>query len=409
MSSAGVKYAFVVPRFGRGVAGGAETLVGELARRLAARGDVIDVLTTCAKDNRTWNNELPEGQSDEDDVCVRRFPVRERNLDLWIPLQIRLSEGLSLTLDEEMTWMEHSVNSDGLYAFLATHAPEYAAVFYAPYLFGTTFWGSLIHPENSILIPCLHDESYAYTKVVQTMFRTVKGCLFNALPEAKLCWDLYGDIAGGEVGMGFDLPQSGEEGIYFKEDFPYLLYLGRKETGKNAHLLVDYFIKAKDASTISGAMKLVIAGGGSFSDLHRPDALERSDIIDLGHVSESDKQKLLRGALSLVQPSTNESFSIVIMESWLLEVPVLVHARCAVTRDHVEASSGGLYFGDLEDFTGVVNRLHSDSTLRDAMGRAGKEYVTKKYSWNAVLDRFDSVVKATLADSRSSNGSQGAN
>ena len=96
------------------------------------------------------------------------------------------------------------------------------------------------------------------------------------------------------------------------------------------------------------------------------------------------------------------------MESWLLEVPVLVHARCAVTRDHVEASSGGLYFGDLDDFAGVTKRLYEDKPLREAMGAAGKKYVQQQYSWDAVLGRFDTVVKEMLADKRI-DGSQGAN
>ena len=45
MSSTGKKYAFVPPRFGRSIAGGAETLIGELARKLSARGDRIEILT----------------------------------------------------------------------------------------------------------------------------------------------------------------------------------------------------------------------------------------------------------------------------------------------------------------------------------------------------------------------------
>jgi len=53
------RYAFVVPRFGEGIAGGAETLVGALARHLAQRGDRVEVFTTCARDNRTWENEFP--------------------------------------------------------------------------------------------------------------------------------------------------------------------------------------------------------------------------------------------------------------------------------------------------------------------------------------------------------------
>ena len=111
MTRAKKRYAFVPPRFGENIGGGAETLVASLASRLAARGDDIEVFTTCACDNRTWENIFPEGESFECGVKVRRFKVDERNLDIWIPLQIRISEGLRLSIDEQLEWMAHSVNS----------------------------------------------------------------------------------------------------------------------------------------------------------------------------------------------------------------------------------------------------------------------------------------------------------
>ena len=396
-----LRLGFVVPRYGASIGGGAETLVLQTAERLAARGDMVEVFTTCALDNRTWDNKVAPGTTTESGVIVHRFPVDLRNLDVWVPLQIRLSEGLLLSTDEQLDWLAQGVNSQALYKVLAERAGEFDALFFAPYLFGTTFFGSLVAPQKSILIPCLHDEAYAYVEAIQSMFRQVRGCMFNASPEQDLAERLYGPIAGGEVGMGFvphtaEYPESLEP--YFREPFRYVLYVGRKETGKNAQVLVDHFLALKQScSEDLKDLKLVIAGGGSFADLGRPQALTRSDIVDISHVSERDKHRLIRHAEFLCQPSTNESFSIVLMESWLLGAPVLVHADCPVTRTHCVESGGGLYFSDEREFAGVAAELCRNPELRAALARGGMEYVKKKYSWESVLERFDAVLTKILA------------
>lgn len=386
-----MRFCFVTPRYGKQIAGGAETLVRELASRLAQRGDQIEILTTCALDNRSWENHFAPGVEVDQKLIVRRFLVDPRNLDKWVPLQIRISEGMKLSVDEQLDWMAHGVNSTALYAHLAEVSAQFDKIFFGPYLFGTTFWGSLISPERSVLIPCLHDESYAYLEVIEQMFKQVSGALFNALPEQQLAHSLYGEIAGGEVGMGFvpcNQDYVNSLSPYFTESFPYLMYLGRKETGKNAQILIDYFSALKDSGQHPG-LKLVILGGGSFDDLLRPNAKLRDDIIDLAQLSELDKQRVLKYAVALCQPSLNESFSIVLMEAWQLGVPVLVHSKCAVTREHVSESGGGLYFSDANEFGAVVSELLNDATLRAELAAAGNGYVRTKYSWSAVLERFD--------------------
>lgn len=135
------KYAFVVPRFGREIFGGAETLVAGLAKHLSDRADTVEVWTTTARDNRTWKAEFKVGCFWGYKIAVRRFSVDQRNLDLWIPKQIAISQGMMLTVQDELEWLEQSVNSKALYHHIAQHAHEFKAVFYAPYLFGTTFWG----------------------------------------------------------------------------------------------------------------------------------------------------------------------------------------------------------------------------------------------------------------------------
>lgn len=400
-----MKFCFVPPRYFDGIAGGAETLMGGLAHALQARGDSVEILTTCAKDNRTWANEFEAGESVVNGIKVTRFAVDERNLERWVPIQCALHEGSQISADEQLTWMWESVNSKAMYAHIARHAPEFDAIFFGPYLFGTTFWGSLIAPEKSILIPCLHDESYAYQEVIASMFRQVLGCLFNAEPEMYLARSLYGDIRGGVVGMGFEAPSAqsvGNLSPYFDSAFPYILYLGRKETGKNVHRLIDYFCSAKSDGLIPAEVKLAILGGGSFSDLHRPEAAKREDVIDLPHLSEVEKQRLLRHALYLCQPSTNESFSIVLMEAWMVGTPVAVHAECPVTRHHVVASGGGLYFSSASDLAGVTRYFLSGGEARQKHAELGRRYVEQQYSWSAVLGRFDAQLRG-LFESKASD------
>lgn len=369
--------------------------MGSLAIRLAQEGADVELLATCARDNRTWANEFSPGETVVQGVRLRRFPVDQRNIEAWIPIQCAIHEGNSVSIDEQLLWMQESVNSAEMYRYIAQHGDAFDVFLFGPYLFGTTFWGSRIHPQKSVLIPCLHDESYAYLDCIASMFRQVRGSLFNAAPEMHLARSLYGDIPGGVVGLGFTPPSPHEVETllpHMTGSEPYIVYLGRKEMGKNVHKLIDYFIEAKRDQAIPHDLRLVILGGGSFSDLHRNDVLERKDIIDLPHVSDREKQRLLRHALFLCQPSINESFSIVLMEAWMVGTPVVVHGECAVTRHHVIESGGGLYFSSSEDFAGVTRYYIEHPAARSALAANGGVYVRREFSWGAVMRRFNEVI-----------------
>jgi hypothetical protein len=66
----------VSPRYGAEVVGGAERLARMLAQSLHGAGWEVEVFTTCARDAGTWRNVLPAGESVDEGVRVRRFPVR---------------------------------------------------------------------------------------------------------------------------------------------------------------------------------------------------------------------------------------------------------------------------------------------------------------------------------------------
>ncbi|RME59007.1 MAG: glycosyltransferase, partial [Candidatus Dadabacteria bacterium] len=364
-----MKIAFVIPRFSDNIAGGVERLVRETAFRLPAYGVSVDILTTCALDNRSWENVLPEGFQEQNGVGVYRFLVNKRNLDKWIPIQIAISEGIVPSVEEQLDWFENSVVSDSMLYFLEKKKKEYNCIFFAPYLFGTTFWGVPLCEERAFLIPCLHDEPYAYLQTVQFCFKKARGAFFNSMPEMELAQRLYGGVRGAVVGMGFECVElEGDIKPYFNESFRYVLYLGRKETGKGVDKLLDFFVQGKESNLVPKDLKLVLAGGGDFKDLHRDAYLERADIVDIGFVSEEEKKSLIFHSSFVCQPSTNESFSIVIMEAWALKKPVLVSALCPVTYYHTTKSNGGLFYQDFYEFCKALTFLVENKETASILG-----------------------------------------
>lgn len=386
------RWAFVLPRFDASIGGGAETLVGSLAMELAACKEFavqpeIEIWATCAKDHRTWANHFPEGAEQLGNLCVRRFPVDERDLEVFISAEHQLQQGRALSPSRQLDWLENSVNSKALYRHIHTHGQSYDAMFFAPYLFATSFWGAMIYPERSVLLPCLHDEAYAYFEVFQHVFHRVRGLIFNAEPEQALAERLYGtslEEKSSVVGMGFE-PKK-QEVAPFKGERPYLLFSGRKETGKNLDLLLEWYRLFRQRG---GECDLHLIGSGSvdFCEV-LPDGVR-----DFGFVSEDEKLAQMKGATALVQLSTNESFSIVLMEAWLCGTPVIVHADCPVTKDHVVKSGGGLFVASGLEFCGGVSYLLEEGENRDNLARAGEAYVRTQYSWSAVIHRFISALE----------------
>src|SRR5947208_190424 len=128
-----MKLAIVVPRFGEGVAGGAELLARWFAERLSARGDAVDVYTTCATDHRLWRNELAAGVEQMGDIRVHRFPLRPRDIDVFNELDREMRKGSDLGDDLELVWLRNGVSSEEMEDELDRTADDFDAVIALPY------------------------------------------------------------------------------------------------------------------------------------------------------------------------------------------------------------------------------------------------------------------------------------
>jgi len=387
------RIAFVCPRFAEhGTVGGAETLLKALAERVARSGREVNFLTTCATNHFTWENTVPPGTRTYGPLRVTFFPVNEdRDVGAFLSIQHRIDKRQPISRADEETWMAHSVNSRALIQHLRDHLDQYDRIVTGPYLFGISYFASLLDPSKTVLVPCLHDEPFAYLTITRDLFRAVPRFIFNTEPEKTLARRLY-DLPdrGLVVGMGIeDMPV--DPAAFARRhhlDQPYIIYSGRRETLKGTPILTAYLQAFRERT--GRDVRMVFTGSG---DIEAPDAL-RPALLDVGFVSEQEKREAMAGAVCFVHASVNESLGIVLLEAWLAGTPSLVHAKSVVLRDQCRRAGGGLWFRHYPDFEEALLRLLDDPGLRQRLAESGRRFVLEQYSWSAVERRLLAALDA---------------
>jgi len=390
-----VHVAYVTPRYGREVVGGAELGVRMFAERLVEHfGWRVDVLTSSATDLRTWANDLASGETVEEGVNVHRFPTTQpRTADFDTFGHPLLSRPARASLSDSREWVRRQGPHSPALLDAISASPADLVVFY-PYLYEPTVVGIESVGTRAVLHPAAHDEAPIRLPAFRPVFRSARGLVFQTYAEARFVNKLFDTAATRQLvlGLGSD-PQPGEEAAARTalrlDDRPYLLSVGRVDDGKGTGTLARFFAAYKDAHP--GPMKLVLAG----PVVHQPAA--HPDIVVAGVVDEAVKWGLLRGALALVNASGFEAFSLVLVEAWHAGRPVLVNGRCFATSEHCARSNGGLVFDDYASFAHAVDTLTCDAALGDALGQAGKAYVEAEFTWPAILARYRAFLETVLA------------
>ncbi len=385
------KLAFVTPRYGAGVLGGSEAQVRDEARGLAARGHDVEVLTTCAKSHVTWENEWPAGVTVEEGVRVRRFEtVPWGDPSLWISLERRIVDGDRLEEAEELAWVNSRLRVPDLYFHIAEAGHGYDALIFSPYLFWNTLYCIGLVPERSILVPCLHDESYAYTGSVRAALAGVAEVWFLSEPEHQLAHRLAPLPSHQVVGSAVHVPEHYDP-LGFKErhglERPFALCAGRREEGKGWPQAVRGFASAIIRHGLQ--LDLVSIGGG---DPNIPPGLE-SRIIDLGYLEDDEVANAFAAAEAYIQPSPNESFSRTTMESWLAGTVVIANMASDVVSWHCERSGGGLVYGDEIEMGECLRMVAEAPKLASELAARGREYVLANYTWPRVLDGMEAALE----------------
>ena len=381
-----MKVAFVTPRYGVEVMGGAESAARQLAEHLVAEcGWQVEVFSTCALDHITWDNVLPAGDSDLNGVTVHRFASASGRVPEFYELDGRLRLApAEASIEQSRRWLELNgpVTPDLVDAVRSNDAEVIA--FY-PYLYYPTVVGMEATTTPRVLHPAAHDEPALYLKVFDATFAGADAICYHTAAERRLVQRRHqvAQIPQIELGLGISpVVDGGRRGgeVLGIGDRPYVVSVGRVDEHKGSAMLAAFFTTYKKRHP--GPLALALVG---------PRAAvipEHEDIVLTGTVSEADKCDIVRDALISISPSALESFSLVVLEAWEQSVPVMVNATCDPTREHCERSGGGLWFGSYREFEAVLDRLLADAGLRRLLGVRGHRYVERYYQWPTLIRRY---------------------
>ena len=409
-----MKIAFIVQRYGAEILGGSEYHCRLIAERLASKHDV-EVLTTCARDYITWENDYPEGNDRIRGVTVRRFKnARTRDITSFNQYSDWIFHHPH-TREDELSWLEQQGPwSPALIEYLARNHRQYEALIFFTYLYAPTVLGLDVDPSRSILVPTAHNEPAIHLAIYKEMFQKAAAVAYNTEVERNFLKTTFEfrSVAEEIVGCGVDLmqdqagaddpePEDDEElhkrlaphlrarGAQFRRrhrlEGQFLLYGGRIDAGKGCEELIEYFTSYKEQG---GEAQLTLMG---VKLMQLP---EVPWIRFAGLLSERERLQALEAATIVVVPSPYESLSLLALEAMAVGTPVLCNARAEVLVDHCVKSNAGLFYSDCDEFVEGAKLLLADDRMRDRMGRNGKEYVKRNYRWDVIMSKYDRLIGA---------------
>ena len=394
------KIGIITPWFGR-FAGGVELQARTMARELNRRGVETIVLTTCSRSpfDSWWHDADEPGIYDVEAVKTYRFPTNKIREPYDSAIK-KLTRGKELSVQEQREFFHFGLNSDALVDAVQNYLNDNYQLIALPYFYGLTHSVVNKYRQQISLVPCFHNEPQFYWRATEELLANAKQIFFNSPEEKELTIRHYGPrvgrlvVEGVVTGEGVELRQSEEEPQEKPREAPdsYFIYAGRKERGKNVHLLCEWF--GDYTRRFKRDTKLVFIGGGDKSLLPAGDRY-----VDFDFVSETKKLQLISASKGIINLSENESFSLVIMEGWLCGVPCVVSADCAVTRNHVRRSNGGLFVSNSDEFCLALKYLEDHESTRRELAANGREYVTREFSFDVVLAKYLEALGAGCAES----------
>lgn len=142
-------------------------------------------------------------------------------------------------------------------------------------------------------------------------------------------------------------------------------------------------------------LKLAILGPdwGHLTELRKSakDLGVANSVIFTGKVSEQEKLMFLSASHVGATVSTNEAFSIVLLEFMASSKPVMVSRVGGLPYIIKNGSEGFLTDNHPDDMSRILRKLLFDETLAKRMGERGRLLSSSVYTWNKVVDQLENV------------------
>lgn len=372
--------------------GGVVRAVEGLAGALAKRGHQVTVLTTDALDQKRRYG----GAADEwiDGVRVLRRP----NAAPWLRGRLNLStpRGLKKTAaavlpDVDVLHVHEFRTVENLLA-TPTAQPLNKPIVLSPH-------GTLALGAGRSRLKAGWDRLFS-----GRMARRVDHVIAlteTELDDAKTFWQALGQpqmptfsvIPNGIHLRHFaDLPDAADfRRRYDLGEMPTVLFMGRLQRRKGLDVLIQAFQQANVEHS-----RLLIAGPDE-GMMNAIQALAAGDerIVVTGYLSGEERWRALAAGDVFALPAVGEGLSIAALEAMAAEMPVILSPGCNM--NEVEAAGAGYVAAASADaFAAKLRLLLADSDRRAQMGKAARQLIAQKYTWDTIAIQLESVYSGLL-------------
>lgn len=242
-----------------------------------------------------------------------------------------------------------------------------------------------------------------FTGLVRRAVRTADACTANSALMQREILELTG-VSATVIPMGVNLKSFSNGRVRAGQDsgcVQRLLFVGRLVEKKGLHVLIESL--AEIATAVPGVTLTVVGDGPERAHLARRAKELRVDhrIQFAGAVSNSSLPPYYHDADLFIAPSLAEGLGVVLLEAAASKLPI-VASNVGGIPDIVENGITGLLVppGDSAELARAVIRMVRDRELRHSTARAAHAKVESRFSWDAVVARFDDLFHELAGDRR---------
>lgn len=401
--------------------GGSQVYAQEIAERLAAEGNQVEVLTTNASETdgiwRAGRGRVDEEKELINGVLVRRFPLRHLPFSPYSYYALRRAAiELSRSSLGRKDWLWSLARFTPwvpeLERALLAREGDCDLVQGMSIPFESLMYAGFRYARRTrlpfVAMPFIHlgEEGsdrvrrfYTMRHQVALLRQSDAVLALTSLEKDYLVRQGVSEEKVHTVGAGVNLAKlAGGKAQRFREKFgierPFAFYLGAVAFEKGA----VHTVEAMRRLWASGFEADLVLAGSPFEHFiqyfKRIPQKDRERCHLLGTISDQDKLDLLAAGGVLVMPSRTESFGISYLEAWAYEKPV-IGARAGAVRDVIAEGVDGylVAFGDIDAIARCLQRLLCDKDEAAKLGRKGRQKVETCFTWDKVYSRVKEVYR----------------
>lgn len=172
-----------------------------------------------------------------------------------------------------------------------------------------------------------------------------------------------------------------------------ILFVGRQEPEKG---VVDALTAMRALLVDYPAATARVVGVGSLAPLATA-AAQREDRLEyLGAIDAAELARQYAEAAVVLMPSRYEGLGLVALEAMAAGAVVVGYSVDGL-RDAVGPGGILVHSGDVVGLEAAVSRLLDDVAFRNDLADAGRQHVSRHYSWRATGQRLEQIYRAVVA------------